>query len=114
MVSFCQLLAVCNLPHRSRQTVQRKKTAGFPTAFLKASASVETLVEALDASAGIDQLLLAGEEGVALGADFNTEIRDGRTGLDGVAAGAPDNGGLIIGMNFLFHFFHLFKQKLSR
>ena len=63
-----------------------------PAASEQTLASVETLVEALDASAGIDQLLLAREERVALRADFNLDILFGRQNLDHVAAVAGDGG----------------------
>ena len=64
--------------------------------------TAETLVEALNTSAGVNQLLLAGIERVALGADFNTNILLGGTSLNYIAASALDGGRLIIGMNALF------------
>ena len=78
-------------------------------------ASVETLVEALDASAGIDQLLLAREERVALGADFNLDVLFGGEHLDDVAAVAGDRGLLAIRMDaFLCHGFHLFQVMMCK
>ena len=47
----------------------------------------EAALEALDAATGIDQLLLAGVEGMALAADFDVDLRLGVTGVDHVAAG---------------------------
>ena len=44
------------------------------------------LVELVHAAAGIDELLLAGVERVALGADFNRDVLLGGTGLNHVAA----------------------------
>jgi hypothetical protein len=61
------------------------------------------LVELVNAAAGVDQLLLAGVEGMALGADFNGDILLCGTGLDYVAAGALDGGLLVIRMNSFFH-----------
>ena len=61
------------------------------------------LVELVHAAAGVDELLLAGVEGVALGADFNGDVLLGRTGLNHIAAGAANGGLLIVGMNSLFH-----------
>ena len=85
----------------------QKETAGSvePTVFcLQRLAAVETLVEALDASAGIDQLLLAREERVALGADFNLDVLLGGEHLDHVAAVAGDGGLLALRMQtFLCH-----------
>ena len=61
------------------------------------------LVELINAAAGVDQLLLAGVEGVALGADLNGDVLLGGAGLDDVAAGASDGGLLVIGMDSFLH-----------
>ena len=63
------------------------------------------LGEAFDAAGGVNQLLLAGEEGVAIGADFDVELvaLDGRASLKIVAAGAVHRYGVIVGMNTGFH-----------
>ena len=61
------------------------------------------LVELINAAAGIDELLLAGVEGVALRADLNGDILAGGAGLDDGAAGAADDGGLIIGVYSCLH-----------
>ena len=62
------------------------------------------LLELVDTSAGVNQLLLAGIEGVALGANFDVDIFYGRTGLDDFATSTVDLGLLIVGMNSVFHF----------
>jgi hypothetical protein len=61
--------------------------------------------EAFDAACGVNQLLFAGEERVAIGADFDFEhvAFDSRAGGEIVAAGAMDCYGVIIGMNTGFH-----------
>jgi hypothetical protein len=59
--------------------------------------------EALDASGGIDDLLLPREERVAVGADFDVEFFLGRTGLDHVAAKAGDGAVHVFGMYILLH-----------
>ena len=61
--------------------------------------------EAFDAACGVNQLLFAGEEGVAIGADFDFEhvALDGRAGGEIVAAGAVNGDGVIVGMNTGFH-----------
>jgi hypothetical protein len=59
--------------------------------------------ETLDPSGGVDQLLLSGEERVALGTDFNTDIGFGGTDGHFVAAGATNDGFFVIGMNSAFH-----------
>ena len=66
---------------------------------------VETLLEAVNASAGIDQLLLAGEEGVALGANFNLQLALHGTRLKRLTAYATDDGLAIFRMDLLFHAF---------
>ena len=60
-------------------------------------------VELVHAAAGVDELLLAGIERVAFGADFNGDVLFGGTGLNHIAAGAADRGRIIIGMNAFFH-----------
>lgn len=61
--------------------------------------------EAFDAAGGVDELLFAGEEGVAIGADFDVEAVafDGRASLKIMAAGAVNRYGVIIGVNTGFH-----------
>jgi hypothetical protein len=65
--------------------------------------NVVFLPEPLNPSGGVNQLLLAGEEGVAGRANFHLYIFNGGTGLDYVPAGAGDFGHLVLGMNLLFH-----------
>ena len=63
----------------------------------------ELRIELRNASAGIDQLLLAGEEGVTLRADFYANILLRRTCLNYITAGAFDSSLLIIGMDSFLH-----------
>ena len=63
----------------------------------------EALVELGHTSAGIHQLLLAGEEGVTLRADFYANILLRRTCLNYITAGAFDSSLLIIGMDSFLH-----------
>ena len=65
------------------------------------------LVELINTTAGVNELLLAGVEGMALGADFYGDAGAGGTGLDGCAACALDNGGLIVRMDSCLHLFVL-------
>ena len=60
-------------------------------------------VELINAAAGVNELLLAGVEGMALGADLNADAGAGGAGLDSGAAGALDNGGLIVRMDSCLH-----------
>ena len=61
--------------------------------------------EAFDAAGGVNQLLLASEEGVTVRADFHAQhfALDGRAGLESVAAGAVHRNGVIVGVNTGFH-----------
>ena len=61
------------------------------------------LLEFVYRSLGIDVLLFAGEEGMAGGADFHLDLGDGRTGGEGVAAGAGHLAFYILGVNAFFH-----------
>ena len=75
----------------------------------------ELLVELGHASAGIHQLLLTGEEGVTLRADFHLDILLGRTCLNHITAGASNSSLLIIGMDSFLHArVHLFPYDLLR
>src|SRR5579862_7799645 len=61
------------------------------------------LLEAFDAAGGINELLLAGVEGVADAADFDFDVLGGRAGFKGVAAGAANLRKVVSGMDFLLH-----------
>ena len=64
------------------------------------------LVEAVNTSGGVDELLLAGEERVAGRADFKVQlVLARRARLEGVAAGAGDCDLFVFGMNSLLHFY---------
>jgi hypothetical protein len=77
---------------------------GFGGGFGFAGGGVGYLAaEALDAAGGVDQLLLAGEEGVAGRADFDDDVALVRgAGLKVVAAGAFDVDVLVLGVNGFF------------
>ena len=68
----------------------------------------ELLIELIHTAAGIDKLLLAGIKGVTLGADFDLDVTLCTAGLDDLAAGAPDSGLPVLGMDALLHCVHLF------
>ena len=63
----------------------------------------EALGEFLDAPRGIDELLLAGEVGMAGRADADLEVAFRAAGVVGRAAGAVDRGFFVVGMNICFH-----------
>src|SRR5262249_50058193 len=61
------------------------------------------LAETLDAAGRVHQLLLPGEEGMALAADFQAQFFLGRAGLPGLAAGAVDQDFVKLGVQIRFH-----------
>lgn len=65
------------------------------------------LLELVNASAGINQLLSASKERMALRADIYIKIRLNGASLEGFAASAFDNGLAEFGMNAVFHYYHL-------
>ena len=81
-----------------------KKASSFANLFVQ----IKALVEAFYTTAGVNQFLSAGKEGVAAGADVNTEIFFGRAGLNHVTASTFNGGRFVIRMNSLFHSCHLF------
>ena len=93
------------LPPRGKPRSVTKKRGPVPTPALSCILllQAELLVELVHAAAGIDQLLLAGVEGMALGADFYGDVLAGGAGLDDLAAGAADGGTLIVGVNTVLH-----------
>ena len=67
--------------------------------------AAKAAIEAVHTSAGIDQLLLASVERMALGANFDVDLRLGGTSLDHIAARAGDGAVNVVGMDTLFHSF---------
>src|SRR5262249_34415204 len=63
----------------------------------------ELLRKALDAAFGVDQLLPAGEERVAVGADFEVQVGLGRPGLPSRPARAPDLDFVVLGVKTFSH-----------
>ena len=63
-----------------------------------------TLLELINASAAVNQLLTAGIEGMALGADFNLELALNGTALEGLTACAANDAFAVGRMDVLFHF----------
>src|SRR4051812_16243734 len=60
-------------------------------------------LEALDASAGVDELLLARVERMTVGADLHVDVALGGTGRELVPAGATHVGDRVFGMDFGLH-----------
>ena len=66
--------------------------------------SSDSLLELIHTSAGVNKLLLTGEERMALGANFNFDLAAlGGLGLYGFAACASDDALFVLRMDSLFH-----------
>src|SRR6185369_16101646 len=78
-----------------------------PLAFCRSSRNIVSLAEALDAAGGINQLLLAGVERVALRADLGGDLGLGGTALELVSAQALHGDFVVFGMDAFFHIFLL-------
>ena len=61
------------------------------------------LAEAVDTAGRIQEALLAGEEGVTLGADFHANVLLGRSGFDHITASTLDRGLFVVGMDAFLH-----------
>jgi hypothetical protein len=59
--------------------------------------------ETIYAAASVDELLLASEKRMTLGAKFHAQLFLNRTGLKSLSASADDFSLIIVGMDFLFH-----------
>src|SRR5215472_17254133 len=107
------LHGVAELDKRSKKKKYRRRAGPFGSLALRArlllaggSGNVGVfLLETLDAAGRVYEFLLAGEEWVAIGADFDAKhiALDGRTRLEGVPAGAMDGYGMIVGVDTGFH-----------
>lgn len=69
---------------------------------------IETLLELVDTSAGVNQLLLACEEWVALGANFDFDILLCGTCFNNVTASTCDCCWFICWVDTFSHYSHLF------
>ena len=73
------------------------------------------LVDAVDASCGIDQLLLAGKERVASGTNFDVQVTFfGRASLERLAARAGDGDINVFWVNSWFHLITLYRRHPGR
>jgi hypothetical protein len=79
-------------------------TAGLAAAGLLPGGSRVLLAELVDATGGIDDLLLAGVERMTVRAHLDLQVvPQGRAGLEGVPAGAADGDLFVLGMGGRFH-----------
>ena len=70
---------------------------------LLAGGFAESLFEAGNATTGVENLLLAGVEGVALGADLYADLGRGGTGRELIATRAGDAGDDVLGVDLGLH-----------
>ena len=66
--------------------------------------NAKTFFEPVNTSAGINELLTAGKERMALGTDFHTDILFCGTGMDNLAASTRNGRIYIFWMDSVFHF----------
>ena len=79
---------------------------------LQFTAAAEAFLESIDATAGVNNLLLASVERMALGADVNTNVlTQGGTGFDNVTATTNCLDVVIVWMNFCLHFLALYRFR---
>lgn len=106
----CHKIDFYNNPPNQILVIDKKKGGLKQTAFLAMILllKTETTVETINTSAGVNQLLLTGVERMALRANFNTDFGLSGTSVDNLTASAGDGAIHIVGMDSLFHSFHLF------
>jgi hypothetical protein len=79
----------------------KKKSAYHSTLFFLLD--IETLLEAINTSASVNQLLLTGVERMALGADINLHLFLGRAGFECFTAYAANDAFAVLGMDVFLH-----------
>lgn len=70
---------------------------------------IHSPLELVDTTTGIDQFLLACEERMAFRTDIDVKVCLDGSSFESFTAGTFDNGLAVLGMNSLFHIFHLSK-----
>ena len=71
----------------------------------------EALLESVNTSTCINQLLLARKERMTFGTNFNTDVLFGGTCVNDIAASACNGCILVCGMHLLLHGCHLFQKS---
>jgi hypothetical protein len=92
---------VNNSPPRTAQNELLLDRRG--SGFLEAVGSAELLAESLDATGGVDELLLAGEKRMAGRANIDIDLRLGAAGDEFISTGALYRALDVAGMDFFFH-----------
>jgi len=101
------------MPHLGKQSAKisaylQQKTSPHLCSEVSVLLQAKSLVETVNTSTGVNQLLLAGIERVALRADFNADVLLGGTGRKDVATGAANGGLFVVRMDAFSHVVHLF------
>jgi hypothetical protein len=86
-----------------------RKGLNAPRIENKESVDIVSFLETIDSSARVDQLLLAGEERMALRTNINAKVFFGGASFNHVAAGTPDRRLRVFRMNTFLHDYHLFQ-----
>ena len=90
------------MPDRSFSFTIRKEHAVF-SVLPGNSFNIEALLEAVNTSARVYQLLLAGVERMALGTNIHLHLFLGRSGFKSFTAYAANHALTILGMNIFLH-----------
>ena len=80
-----------------------KKEKAVQSYALRLLFHIEALLEAINTSASVNQLLLAGIERMALGADINLHLFLRGTGLECFTAYAANDAFAVLGMDVFLH-----------
>src|SRR5690349_11807722 len=83
---------------------------GHAGGLLEAVGAAELLAEPLHAAGGVDELLLAREERVAVAADVDRQPALRAAGRERVAAGAMHGADLVLGVDLLLHVYRSLRR----
>ena len=91
--------------HRYADAHKEKKSCPFGAALFAGSVVLDivALLEAVNTSGRVNELLLAGVKGMASRANFNVDIFRGRTGLNNISTRAGDFGIVVRGVYTFCH-----------
>lgn len=100
-------------PFRTSRYREEAERLGSASKILLVSQPISPL-EAVNASASVNQLLLAGKERMALGAQFYLQLLLDRASFKGLPTSAGDDCFTIVGMDLFLHVYHLFPRKYQQ
>jgi len=101
------------MPHLGKQSAKisaylQQKTSPHLCSEVSVLLQAKSLVETVNTSTGVNQLLLAGIERVALGAEFNLDVLLGRASGKDVTASTTNGSLFVVGVDTFLHIVHLF------